>query len=82
MLGRNQQGEEVSLRFDMNYFAFLPDNLYEKAPFGRWKAYSNLIPMSHDLTLNAQIVFIKCHFEDCLKAGEALNQQKQTGLKR
>lgn len=82
VLGRNQQGEEVSLRFDMNYFAFLPDNLYEKAPFGRWKAYSNLIPMSHDLTMNAQIVFIKCHFEDCLKAGEALNQQKQTGLKR
>ena len=82
VLGRNQQGEEVSLRFDMNYFSFLPENLYEKAPFGRWKAYSNLIPMSHDLTLNAQIVFIKCHFEDCLKAGEALNQQKQTGLKR
>ena len=66
----------------MSYFAFLPENLYKKEQFGRWEPYSYLIPLSQELTLNAQIVSIKCKFEDCLKAGQELEQTKTTGLKR
>ena len=82
VLGKNQQGEIASLKFDMSYFAFLPENLYKKEQFGRWEPYSYLIPLSQELTLNAQIVSIKCKFEDCLKAGQELEQTKTTGLKR
>lgn len=82
VLGTNQNGEVVSLKFDMDKFAFRPENLYEKGKFGRWTAFSNPIPLCIGYTLNAQLDSIKCHFEDCLKTGQKLGQTKQTGLKR
>lgn len=81
VIGTNQMGEVASLKFDMDKFAFRPENLYEKGKFGRWIAFSNPIPLSTDYTLNAQLDSIKCHFEDCLKAGQKLGQTKQTGMK-
>ena len=83
---KTQKGAAPNLRAqrrnDMDKFAFRPENLYEKGKFGRWTAFSNPIPLCIGYTLNAQLDSIKCHFKDCLKAGQKLGQTKQTGLKR
>lgn len=82
ILGHNQLGETVSLSFIANEQCFQPHNLYNKKEFGRWELFDGVIPMSDQYTLKSQVDSIKCRFENCLKAGQALGVERSAGPKR
>ena len=66
-IGRNYQGEPVTLSFDAKRYGFVPHNLYVQTGTCDWRAETSIIDLEPKLPLNRTIEKIKAQYRQVLQ---------------